>query len=251
MLLPTLEPYEGHAAQGKMALARVRSESAKLAVRLQGLVQAHTMTQTRTVRRGRTLSANRLHRAAVGDDRIFARQERRTAPNTALHLLVDLSGSMQGYRDRIALDAAMALALALEPMRGVSCAVTAFPGRHGCPDRVARILSHGDRVHSRAGAFVQGGRGGTPMTGALWYAAADLFARREERKVVLTLTDGGPDDRRSAKEMVDRARAAGLEMIGVGIATPVAGLFPVAIRIETIADLKGQLFGIAEQLLLA
>jgi hypothetical protein len=51
--------------------------------------------------------------------------------------------------------------------------------------------------------------------------------------------------------MVDRARAAGLEMIGVGIATPVAGLFPVAIRIETIADLKGQLFGIAEKLLLA
>jgi hypothetical protein len=89
------------------------------------------------------------------------------------------------------------------------------------------------------------------MTGALWYAAADLLARREERKVLLTLTDGDPDDRKSATAMVGRASAAGLIMIGVGIATPVAGLFPVAIRIDSIADLKGQLFGIAEQLLLS
>jgi len=250
LLLPTLENYDGHVLQGQAALARVRSESAKLTARLQGLVQAHRMTQTRTVRRGRTLSANHLHRAAVGDDRIFARKDRRTAPNTALHLLVDLSGSMQGFEDQIALDAAMALALALEPMRGVSCAVTAFPSRYGSPDQVTRITSHGDRLQARAGAFVQGGRGGTPMTGALWYAAADLLARREERKVIMTLTDGGPDDWNSTKEMVDRAGAAGLEMIGVGIATQVAGLFPVAIRIETIADLKGQLFGIAERLLL-
>ena len=32
------------------------------------------------------------------------------------------------------------------------------------------------------------------MTGALWYAAADLLSRREQRKVVLVLTDGSPDD---------------------------------------------------------
>lgn len=251
VLLPTLEDYAGHATHGTAALARVRAESAKLTARLQGLVQAHTMTQTRTVRRGRTLSTNHLHRAALGDDRIFARNDRRAAPNTALHLLVDLSGSMQGYADQIALDAAMALALALEPMRGVSCAVTAFPSRQGCDHQVTRVLSHGDRLRSRAGAFIQGGRGSTPMTGALWYAAADLLARREARKVLLTLTDGDPDDRKSAKTMVDRASAAGLIMIGVGIATPVAGLFPVAIRIDSIADLKGQLFGIAEQLLLS
>ena len=196
------------------------------------------------------MSANHLHRAAVGDDRIFARTDRRVAPNTALHLLVDLSGSMHGDKVQIALDAALALALALEPLRGVACAVTAFPSRQRSPGQVTRITSHGDRVQARAGAFVQDGRGGTPMTGALWYAAADLLARREERKVIMTLTDGEPDDWNSTKEMVDRAGVAGLEMIGVGIATQVAGLFPVAIRIETIADLKGQIFGIAERLLL-
>jgi cobalamin biosynthesis protein CobT len=208
------------------------------------------MAKTRTARRGRALSTRHLHRAAVGDDRIFQRTDQRMTPNTAVHLLIDLSGSMGGGADRIALDAAMSLALALEPIRGVSCAVTAFPSLAGDAERVTRITSHGDRVTARAGAFVQHARGGTPMTGALWYAAADLLARQEERRVILTLTDGGPNDWDSAHAMVMRAGIAGIEMIGVGIATSVEGLFPVAVQIASVADLKGELFRIAEQLLL-
>ncbi len=250
VLLPTLEPYQGHAGLGKDAVARVKAESARLTARLQGLVESHTMAQVRTVRRGRVLSRAHLHRLAVGDARVFQRKEQTVAPDTALHLLVDLSGSMGHGADRIALDAALSLALALEPMRGVSCAVTAFPSLRGGDSAVTRILSHGDRIAARAGAFVQHARGGTPMTGALWYAAADLLARREARKVILTLTDGGPDDWDSAKAMVERASAAQLEMIGVGIGISVDRLFPVAIRIDAVADLKGELFRIAEQLLL-
>ena len=88
------------------------------------------------------------------------------------------------------------------------------------------------------------------MTGALWYAAADLVSRREARKVLITLTDGQPDDRASAADLVARATASGLEMIGVGIANGVEWLFPVAIRIDAIADLKQALFGVAERLLI-
>ena len=88
------------------------------------------------------------------------------------------------------------------------------------------------------------------MTGALWFAAADLVTRREERKVILTLTDGGPDDWNSAADMIAKATAAGIEMIGIGIQMDVRRLFPVAIRIASVADLKGELFRIAERLLL-
>ena len=88
------------------------------------------------------------------------------------------------------------------------------------------------------------------MTGALWYAAADLIPRREERKVILTLTDGGPDDWNSAADMIAKATAAGIEMIGIGIQMDVRRLFPVAIRIASVADLKAELFRIAERLLL-
>ncbi len=249
-LLPTTEPFTGNPFVGRIALQRVKIHSAKLTARLQGLVQAHTLTRHRSVQRGRSLSPAHLHRAGVGDPRIFRIKEHKVAPDTALHLLVDLSGSMSGGQDRIALDAAMALALALEPINHVSRAVSAFPGLHGQDQNVTAILSHGERVSTRAGAFVQDARGGTPMTGALWFAAADLLARSEERKVLLILTDGAPNDVRSAKSLVDQAERAGIEMIGVGIGVNVGRLFPVALRIDDIADLKTELFKVAETLLL-
>lgn len=176
-----MERFAGPADQGQAALQRVKAHSAKLSTRLQGLIESHTLTRSRTLRSGRRLSGQHLHRAAVGDARIFSHKDQRSAPNTAMHVLVDLSGSMAGCEDRIALDAAMALALALEPIRGVSRAVTAFPDRSGDNDQVTQLLVHGERVAGRAGAFVQSGRGSTPLTGALWFAAADLLARPEPR----------------------------------------------------------------------
>ncbi|MFE8035252.1 VWA domain-containing protein [Thiohalocapsa marina] len=249
-LLPAAEAYVGDLQSGRMALDRVKGHSAKLAARLQGLIETRTLERSRAGRHGRSLSPRHLHRAGVGDPRVFRIREQAIAPNTALHLLVDLSSSMSAGRDAIALDAAAALALALEPVKGVSRAVTAFPSLQGQADKVTRILTHGERTASRVGAFVQRGRGGTPMTGALWFAAADLRARRETRKVIITLTDGQPDDVCSAADLIERAGAAGIEMIGVGIAVDVGRLFPIAVRIDAVADLKTALFGIAEQLLL-
>ena len=72
---------------------------------------------------------------AVADERIFARRAHRIAPNTAVHLLVDLSGSMHATVHRqdgtastragSALESALALALALDGIPGVS-------GGHHC-----------------------------------------------------------------------------------------------------------------------
>ena len=51
-------------------------------------------------------------------------------------------------------------------------------------------------------------------------------------------------------DLIRQATAAGIECLGIGIQTDVSGLFPVAIRIDHIGDLKGQLFHITERLLL-
>lgn len=249
-LLPTAKAYAGDRQRGEQMLQRVRQHSAHLTARLQGLVQAHNLTHHRTTRRGRTLDSRRLHRVAVADARIFQVKEHRQQPNTALHLVIDLSGSMAHGRAVMALEAAMALALALEPIRGVSRAVTAFPGFQGLVDQVIQVLAHGQGVVSGVGAFSQSARGTTPMTGALWYAAADLLSRQEERKVMLVLTDGSPDHFYSAKAMVKQATQGGIEVLGVGIECEVGNLFPLAIRIDNIGDLKRELFRIAEQLLL-
>jgi len=249
ILLPTLEEYAGNKSQGNEMLKRVRNHSAHLTARLQGLVQAHHMAKNRTSQRGRRVDPKRLHRVAVHDARIFSHKDPRQQPNTALHLVVDLSDSMSRGKDAMALQAAMALALALEPIRGVTQAVTAFPSLFGFDDQVVKILGHGGTVANQVGNFVQHGRGTTPMTGALWFAAADLLARTEERKVMLVLTDGYPNHLPSAVDMVKKATLAGIQVIGIGIQYDVSRLFPVAICIHDVGDLKRELFRIAERLL--
>ena len=258
--LPLAEDYAGNALAGMRLLARVQAESARLNARLQGLVQASRMDRPRPVRSGRRLDPKRLHRVAVADARIFARRVHRIAPNTAVHLLVDLSGSMhatvhradgsQTRRASSALESALALALALDGIPGVTVATTAFPGRAGTADRVTRMVQHGQAPRACAGAFVQAARGGTPMAQALWYAAAELLACREERRMLMVLTDGEPDDTPEALRLLGLCRQAGIEAVGVGIGVDVRHLFPTAIEVTEAKDLRGALFGIAERLLL-
>ncbi len=141
--LPLAEDYAGNALAGMRLLARVQAESAKLSARLQGLVQASRMDRPRPVRSGRRLDPKRLHRVAVADERIFSRRAHRIAPDTAVHLLVDLSGSMHATVHRTdgspttrassALESALALALALE----------GIPGRDGGHLRVSGKSGNG------------------------------------------------------------------------------------------------------------
>ena len=259
--LPLPEDYAGNALAGMRLLARVQAESARLSARLQGLVQASRMDRPRPVRSGRRLDTRRrLHRVAVADARIFARKSHRIAPNTAIHLLVDLSGSMhatvhrrdgtQSTRAGSALESALALALALDGIPGVTVAATAFPGRAGTPDRVTRMVGHGESPRACAGTFVQAPRGGTPMAQALWYAAADLLACREDRRMLVVLTDGEPDDAAEVLRLLGLCRQAGIETVGIGMGICVQHLFPTAIEVTEAKDIKRALFGVAERLLL-
>lgn len=246
------DPHLNH-----LACQRVAATSRALATRLQGLVQASRMDRPGATWQGRTLLSRRLHRVGLGETRLFARPHRRPAPNTALHLLVDLSGSMNRRTEagrpsfQVALEAALAVALALEPIAGVSVAVTAFPGQQGEDTRVSRLIRHGQSVRRRADAFDQGPRGGTPLAQALWYAAADLSLRPEPRRLILAMTDGDPNDRAAAHEILALCRDQGLETIGVGIAYDVSWLFPVSLRIQDAGDLQQALFGVAERLLIS
>ncbi len=257
--LPTLEGFTGDRQAGTRLLARVQAESARLSARLQGLVQSSRMDRQRAVRRGRRLDRSRLHRIAVADERVFARKARRRTAFTAVHLLVDLSGSMNApvtrasgettLRANLALESALALALALSGIPGVTVAATAFPGLDGRERRVTRLLAHGAQVRAAAGDFAQHPRGGTPMAQALWYAAADLLGREETRRIAIVLTDGVPNNRPETLRLLALCGEAGIETVGVGIQTDIGHLFPVSVEVTDVADLKRALFGVAERLL--
>ena len=87
------------------------------------------------------------------------------------------------------------------------------------------------------------------MAEALWYAAADLVACREERRMVVVLTDGEPDNPPEVLRLLALCRQAGIETVGVGIGIDVRHLFPTAIEVTEAKDLKRELFGVAERLL--
>jgi cobaltochelatase CobT len=260
LLMPSgIEPPMDERA-GVVLLRKVQGESGKIRAALQGLVQSQTLNRSQHACRGRRLDGKRLHRLPQGDIRVFQRQQAKAAPNTAIHLLLDKSESMGyqvtdsqgqpiGSRMPIALEATLALAMAFEGIPGVNPGVTAFPGHQD--DSVFRLLEHGQRVNARTGAFSLAATGSTPMTEAIWFGAASLLRCREPRKVLMVMTDGQPNDTLSTLELLQRCRDSEIETVGVGLGLDVSHLFPIAITINDLSELRTQLFELSKAVLLA
>lgn len=235
---------------GLQLFQRVQGESGKIRAALQGLVQSHSLSRSQPGCRGR-LNGKRLHRLRWGDPKVFQRSSVKPSPNTAIHLLLDKSDSMGypvldrqeqplGTRLPIALEATLALALAFEGLSGVNPGITAFPGDQ--EGSVYRLLDHGQRIRHRARAFSLAADGSTPMTEAIWFGAAALLRCREPRKVLMIITDGQPDDIVSTLDILQRCRDSGIETIGIGLSIDVSHLFPVALAINDLQELRTQLF---------
>jgi cobalamin biosynthesis protein CobT len=89
------------------------------------------------------------------------------------------------------------------------------------------------------------------MAEAMGYAATELLLRPEERRLLLVLTDGMPDSTLAVRDLLGRCRDSDIEVVGIGILTDVGRLFPVAVEVAEVGDLKRTLFRVAERLLVA
>ncbi len=246
-------PTQDDTEFGRKLLNEVKSLTSKIRTQLYGLVQASQRVNTHHQYSGKRVNHRQLHRIATGDTRVFIKTKRKQFPNTAVHLLVDMSGSMcEGTgngkaREDIAREAALALALALEGIPGVNAAVTFFGGYPPLPP-VYRVIEHGERVQSQAGKFAFNADGGTPMAEALWYAAHKLYETREKRKVVIVITDGGPDNAPACRTVLNLYKQSGVEVFGIGIeSSVVALLFDKHIVINDATCLQRALFKLMEQ----
>lgn len=230
------------------------SESAQIRARLRGMVQSSQDNRNHAKRHGLRVATHRLAASQAGESRLFIQRQPRIAPNAAVHLLVDISGSMgkpigEGNRKyfHVANEAALALAMALEGIPGVVPAVSYFPGIH---QEVSIALLPKQSVRHRAVCFDQKPRGCTPMAQAMWFAANSLLAQKQKRKLMIVLTDGDPDDWAATHDIVDRCRRSGFELLGIGIQTrSVEKFFPQSIVINDVKDLKRELFEVTQQLL--
>ncbi|EOW9222272.1 VWA domain-containing protein [Vibrio cholerae] len=231
------------------------SESAQIRARLRGMVQSSQDNRNHAKRHGLRVATHRLAASQAGESRLFIQRQPHIAPNAAVHLLVDISGSMgkpigEGNRKyfHVANEAALALAMALEGIPGVVPAVSYFPGIH---QEVSIALLPKQSVRHRAACFDQKPRGCTPMAQAMWFAANSLLAQKQKRKLMIVLTDGDPDDWAATHDIVDRCRRSGFELLGIGIQTrSVEKFFPQSIVINDVKDLKRELFEVTQQLLI-
>lgn len=245
--------------QGRQLVDSVKSTTAKIRSQLYGLVQASQRTGNRNRRAGKRLDTRNLHRVVAGDTRVFRSPVEKQKPNTAVHVLVDMSSSMKKRvnsrgssksREQVAREASLALALALEPIPGVNPAVTYFCDKPQRP--VFSVVKHGENVLNQSGRFLFGSCGTTPMAEAIWYAAFELSKTREDRKMMIVVTDGQPNEVAPTQAVIDLCHRSDIEMVGIGIETSaVSGLFDKNIVIDDATELQRTLFKLMERSLTA
>ena len=221
--------------------------SRALRTRLQALMQARTLRRTAPGRYGR-LDGRLLHRLSVQNPRVFLRREEVSGINTAVHILLDISGSM--YRKiHLATSACYAVASALSGIPGINVGVTAFPATtpNDIPG-VCPLVRHGQRVGID---FDVPAAGATPLAEALWWIAGQMVPLKECRKILLLVTDGLPDNPEKVTEALLVLRQFGIKPVGIAICSPaLADILPIQAEVNNLNELAGAMFGILHTLLL-
>jgi nitric oxide reductase activation protein len=220
-----------------------------LRTRLGGLLQTKVLARAAGGRRGR-LDTGQLHRLAVSDPRVFRIKAERVGIDTAVHILLDCSGSMV-RRIHLACQACYAVASALEASR-INIAVTAFPGTQtpdGSYSTIAPVIRHGQKVTPNLDLSPAGG---TPMGEALWWVMQEMLPLAEKRKLVLIVTDGDPDSVDCAIQAIEQGLKAGFEIYGIGITSQaIMGLLPGrSVVVNAMPELAPAMFTLLENAIL-
>jgi cobalamin biosynthesis protein CobT len=222
--------------------------SAKLRKRLTGVLEAKVRDREQVSRSGKHFAKKDLYRLGVKDTRVFTRKQERNAPNTAIHILLDRSGSMGhdlGQKMSRSLEVGYAVGRALDKLPRVQYALTAFPGLEG-DNYVDRIKKFNERLDTQKMGIKPDNY--TPTPEAMWYAAYTLASRREERKMIFVVTDGEPDDPESTIMMDRWLRQCGVEVVGIGIMLEhIKEIFRDNIVIQNLDELAPELFGLLEK----
>lgn len=189
------------------------SMSVALRARMQGFLQSLICQESVVGRHGRLYPHN-LYRASVHNPKIFCRESLKKGMNTAVHILLDTSGSMDGMPLFIARQACFALGKVLGEIKNVNPAITVFPANSGNKDSVYPLLRHGQKLTD---VTVQSARGTTPLAPALWWVLREMLFLKVNRKIIFILTDGKPDCYKTTKDAVAKAEQLGFELYGIGI----------------------------------
>lgn len=207
---------------------RIDKTAAPMMKDIQRLIAARSLSvRTPGFRSGR-LHSGSLHRAVLGDDRLFARKQETRTKDVAVSLVVDLSGSMDGAKLQTAVESAWAFSEVLSRLKianeviGFTTSFSNFQKMHadrglmkeyeefcastGTRARLEPVYmpifkaydeQFGPLQKKRLASAYHSGRGTGILQNnldghSLRYAALRLLPRKEPRKIMIVFSDGMP-----------------------------------------------------------
>jgi cobalamin biosynthesis protein CobT len=210
-------------------LRRENMVPAKLRYEIRRMFENSGTEEFNINRKQGSLNINAL--ANIGhSDRLFKRRSEVAGTDSAVTVVIDCSGSMDGDRMQNAVEVCYALLLTLG-QAGVSTSVVTFSG-------VVSVLKPWSMPYQKAKPLLErlNANGGTNDYAALNFAHGMLYRRPEARKVCFVLTDGEGDPEATRLQCESGARL-GVTTIGIGIQQDVTQVYPNAVQIDNLADM--------------
>jgi len=199
----------------QQALDTAQAATSALRSRIARLVQAHTKTKRKTSKYGRRLDDRKLHRVLLSNPAVFKSVSKKKAVNTAVQIIVDVSGSME-LKMALSMNSTLSITAALKAIPHLSVSTALFPGYH--ESAVTVMTGHEQSIYDSAGYYpVARAHGCTPLLPALVWSGESLQSRKETRKILLVITDGAPDQRLECQDMIQRLNAGNVEVYGLGL----------------------------------
>ena len=207
--------------------------------RLADVLQTMTLVRHSTGLCGARLDAHVLHRASVGDGRIFSKKVQRLRRVTEVALLFDASGSMvmneygKSNNNEMAQCMALGCLKALRALPGVKSSLSGFSN-----GEMFVMSDYGDPVQE----VILSAIGGTPLGASLVELTSQFSDGPDVRRIILFFTDGFPDNVGSVTMALDLAKRSGIEVYGIGLQTKAINTFmdsDHSIIVNSINDLAG------------
>lgn len=207
--------------------------------RLADVLQTMTLVRHSTGMCGARLDARVLHRASVGDGRIFSKKVQRLRRVTEVALLFDASGSMsmneygKSNNNEMAQCMALGCLKALRALPGVKSSLSGFSN-----GEMFVMSDYGDPVQE----VILSAVGGTPLGASLVELTSQFSDGPDVRRIILFFTDGFPDNVGSVTMALNLAKRSGIEVYGIGLQTKAINTFmdsDHSIVVNSINDLAG------------
>lgn len=247
----------------QQAMQQIQSQASAITMHLRRALKTAAKTRYKSGRQDGKIDSSKIAIATMGSLDYHRRKIKGEDIDTAVSILVDCSGSMDGHPLNICQQMALALEGALNgtKIKHEIIGFTTGDPDHADPAFQTMMQAHknnGDTGHFRAinlyefrsfgqshndalrsiGNMTRIPTGGTPTSDSMLLAHDRLARRSEKRHVMFVLTDGASDDTEACQEAVASLEACNVTVIGVGICSDhVREEFKHHVVINDISDL--------------